>query len=217
MELEDRNVLLDGIAHALEDVEVIRKHEDIAFVRWLTILVERRLAVDAARLAPEERERVLRDDVGLGCLAFLFRLLDNYVVFLSRGLHLIAQRDGRLKLASKRTAVTAAGVAALECLAGMRPEDVLDLVQRPVRVVVGVPFRQGMDSFVLIRAELGDRQGAEPPAFRQGVAVLVAVQQLLAAVPVFAALQYLREAGRDVLLQRLCQFGQFTLGSFDGG
>ena len=126
--------------------------------------------------------------MGLGCKPFLFRLLDNHIVFFGGCNHLVTQRDGGLDLPCKWAPVTAPRVATLKRLAGVRPHDVLYLLQRLEGVVVWVTFRHGVDGGVLVCAELCDRQGAEPAVLSQRGAVLIAVQYLLAAVPLGAPL-----------------------------
>ena len=74
-----------------------------------------------------------------------------------------------------------------------------------------------MDGFVLIDAELGDGQCAEPAPLCEAVPVVVAVQQLLASVPVLAALEDRREARDGVILERLGQLRQLALGALDRG
>ena len=105
--------------------------------------------------------------MGLGCKPFLFRLLDNHIVFFGGCKHLVPQRDGRLDLPRKWAAVTAPWVATLKRIAGVRPHDVLYLLQRLVRVVVWVAFRHRVNGGVLVCAELCNRQGAEPAVLSQ--------------------------------------------------
>ena len=135
----------------------------------------------------------------------LFRLRFYYVVIRSGFDHLTPQHNRAFDLAPKRTAITATRIIALEDFAGVRTNDMLDLLLRLVWVVPFVPFRHAVDSLVPVRTKLSHGQRIEPTHLRETVPFLVTSEKLLAAVTFSTTSHDLRERVLVVINEPLPQ------------